>query len=194
MNRIHDSLQLWSSICSNRLLKRATLILLLNKARLFPCFRLLCGVVATRLTAYVNRPTYCGKSSRPGSKSASCTSSFLRPTRVLLALGAASAHTRVRSITSYAERPNTYEEVATYFKAHFEHAHKRNDDARRRLFAVRFLPCHRVLCARLIVLGRARVAIHVDVEHQGVARDHHRRCVASLTRAISCANADGSRQ
>jgi hypothetical protein len=34
VNRIDDSLQLWTAVCSNKLLKQASLVLLLNKTDL----------------------------------------------------------------------------------------------------------------------------------------------------------------
>jgi len=37
-------------------------------------------------------------------------------------------------ITSYGNRPNTYEEVSEYFRAHFMQVHRRNDASKRVLF------------------------------------------------------------
>lgn len=41
------------------------------------------------------------------------------------------------SITSYGDRPNSYDEVSEYFRAHFLQVHRRNDISKRALYAVR---------------------------------------------------------
>ena len=41
------------------------------------------------------------------------------------------------SITSFGDRPNTYEEVSEYFRAHFLQVHRRNVTSRRVLYTVR---------------------------------------------------------
>ena len=40
------------------------------------------------------------------------------------------------SITSYADRPNTYEAAASYFRSHFMHAHRKHSDPNRSLYYV----------------------------------------------------------
>lgn len=40
------------------------------------------------------------------------------------------------SISSYGDRPNTYEEVSEYFRAHFIQVHRRKDAHRRTLYTV----------------------------------------------------------
>ncbi|EPQ56896.1 G-alpha-domain-containing protein [Gloeophyllum trabeum ATCC 11539] len=77
-NRIDDSLQLFKTIVQNKLLKKASLVLMLNKTDL----------LKEKLEA----------------------------------------GTEVRKfITSFGDRPNTYEEVSEYFRAHFIQAHRRED-------------------------------------------------------------------
>ena len=41
-----------------------------------------------------------------------------------------------KSITSYGDRQNSYEEVSDYFRAHFLQVHRRNDVSKRALYAV----------------------------------------------------------
>ena len=43
------------------------------------------------------------------------------------------------SISSFGDRPNTYEEVSEYFRAHFIQTHKRKDVSNRVLYTVRVL-------------------------------------------------------
>ena len=43
------------------------------------------------------------------------------------------------SISSYGDRPNTYEEVSEYFRAHFIQTHRRKDVAHRALYTVHLL-------------------------------------------------------
>lgn len=85
VNRIDDSFQLFTAICQNKLLSKAALVLMLNKADLL---------------------------------------------RTKLETG-----TRVRKyISSYGDRPNTYEEVSEYFRAHFIQTHRRKDVSQRPLY------------------------------------------------------------
>ncbi|EED85168.1 candidate G-protein alpha subunit [Postia placenta Mad-698-R] len=84
-NRIDDSLQLFTSICSNKLLQKAALVLMLNKTDL----------LKEKLQAGIRVRKY---------------------------------------ISSYGDRPNTYEEVSEYFRAHFIQAHKRKDVYHRPLY------------------------------------------------------------
>ncbi|KAI0697286.1 G-protein alpha subunit [Cytidiella melzeri] len=84
-NRIDDSLQLFTAICQNKLLSKAALVLMLNKADLL---------------------------------------------RKKLESG-----TKVRKyISSFGDRPNTYEEVSEYFRAHFIQTHRRKDVSNRVLY------------------------------------------------------------
>ncbi|KAH9932542.1 guanine nucleotide binding protein, alpha subunit [Fomitopsis serialis] len=85
-NRIDDSLQLFTSICTNKLLHKAALVLMLNKTDL----------LRQKLEAGIKVRKY---------------------------------------ISSYGDRPNTYEEVSEYFRAHFIQVHRRKDVNRRPLFA-----------------------------------------------------------
>jgi len=78
-------LQLFTAICSNKLLKNAHLVLLLNK------------------TDLLKKKLAAGRKVR-------------------------------KYIPSYGERPNTYEGVSEYFKAHFLQVHKRSDVSRRSLY------------------------------------------------------------
>ncbi|KZT65344.1 G-protein alpha subunit [Daedalea quercina L-15889] len=85
-NRIDDSLQLFTSVCTNKLLHKAALVLMLNKTDL----------LRQKLEAGIKVRKY---------------------------------------ISSYGDRPNTYEEVSEYFRAHFIQVHRRKDVNRRPLFA-----------------------------------------------------------
>ncbi|CAL1705989.1 unnamed protein product [Somion occarium] len=85
-NRIDDSLQLFTAIISNKLLAKAALVLMLNKADL----------LRQKLDAGIKVRKY---------------------------------------ISSYGDRPNTYDEVSEYFRAHFIQVHKRKDSAHRTLYA-----------------------------------------------------------
>ncbi|KIK54115.1 hypothetical protein GYMLUDRAFT_49042 [Collybiopsis luxurians FD-317 M1] len=84
-NRIDDSLQLFTAICSNKLLKKAHLVLMLNKTDL----------LKAKLKAGIRVQKY---------------------------------------ITSYGNRPNKYDDVASYFRAHFMQVHKRKDVSNRSLY------------------------------------------------------------
>ncbi|TFK22217.1 guanine nucleotide binding protein, alpha subunit [Coprinopsis marcescibilis] len=77
INRIDDSLQLFTAICSNKIFEKVHLVLMLNKTDL----------LRQKLAADVKIKRY---------------------------------------ITSYGNRPNTYEAAASYFRQHFTHAHKKN--------------------------------------------------------------------
>ncbi|KAI0699907.1 G-protein alpha subunit [Cerioporus squamosus] len=84
-NRIDDSLQLFTTICSNKLLGNAALVLMLNKTDL----------LRQKLEAGVKVRKY---------------------------------------ISSYGDRPNSYEEVSEYFRAHFIQVHRRKDVSHRPLY------------------------------------------------------------
>ncbi|KAJ3806855.1 guanine nucleotide binding protein, alpha subunit [Lentinula lateritia] len=84
-NRIDDSLQLFTTICSNKLLKKAHLVLMLNKTDL----------LKAKLKAGIRVQKY---------------------------------------ITSYGSRPNKYDDVASYFRAHFMQVHKKKDVSNRSLY------------------------------------------------------------
>ncbi|KAI0066171.1 G-protein alpha subunit [Artomyces pyxidatus] len=84
-NRIDDSLQLFTAICTNKLLKNSTLVLMLNKT----------DILRKKLQAGVEVKKY---------------------------------------ITSYGERPNRYEDVSEYFRAHFAQVHKRKGQSKQQLY------------------------------------------------------------
>ncbi|TFY68532.1 hypothetical protein EVG20_g3516 [Dentipellis fragilis] len=84
-NRIDDSLQLFTQICSNRLLKNVHLVLFLNKT----------DVLKAKLAAGVQVKKY---------------------------------------ITSYGDRPNEFDPVVHYFRAHFQQVHRRNNEQNRVLY------------------------------------------------------------
>ncbi|KIJ51433.1 hypothetical protein M422DRAFT_158478 [Sphaerobolus stellatus SS14] len=84
-NRIDDSLQLFTQICSNILLKKVHLVLFLNKT----------DILKEKLESGVPLNKF---------------------------------------ITSYGDRPNTYEDICNYFKAHFAQVHRRNNDQKRVLY------------------------------------------------------------
>ncbi|KAH6906539.1 guanine nucleotide binding protein, alpha subunit [Coprinopsis sp. MPI-PUGE-AT-0042] len=77
VNRIDDSLSLFTSICGNKIFKDVHLVLMLNKTDILK-EKLAAGTVIKRF------------------------------------------------ITSYGNRPNTYEAASSYFRQHFVHAHKKN--------------------------------------------------------------------
>ncbi|KAI0084041.1 G-protein alpha subunit [Irpex rosettiformis] len=84
-NRIDDSLQLFTNICSHRLLKHAHLVLFLNKT----------DVLQAKIARGVRVNKY---------------------------------------ITSYGDRPNEFDSVVNYFRAHFTQVHKRNNESMRVLY------------------------------------------------------------
>ncbi|KAF9243432.1 guanine nucleotide binding protein, alpha subunit [Melanogaster broomeanus] len=84
-NRIDDSLQLFTQICSNQLLKKVHLVLFLNKTDIL---------------------------------------------RKKLEQGLAVS----KYILSYGDRPNEYDSVVQYFRAHFLQVHRRNNENRRVLY------------------------------------------------------------
>ncbi|KAI9439798.1 G-alpha-domain-containing protein [Lactarius indigo] len=85
-NRIDDSLQLFTSICSNQLLKNIHLVLFLNKT----------DVLQNKLANGVRVSKY---------------------------------------ITSFGNRPNDYETVVNYFRAHFLQVHRKNNEKKRVLYS-----------------------------------------------------------
>ncbi|KAF9223736.1 G-alpha-domain-containing protein [Gyrodon lividus] len=84
-NRIDDSLQLFTQICSNQLLKKVHLVLFLNKT----------DILRKKLEQGLPVSKY---------------------------------------ILSYGDRPNDYESVVQYFRAHFLQVHRRNNENRRVLY------------------------------------------------------------
>ncbi|KAI0346526.1 G-protein alpha subunit [Trametopsis cervina] len=84
-NRIDDSLQLFTHICSHKLLKNAHLVLFLNKT----------DVLQAKLARGVRVKKY---------------------------------------ITSFGDRPNEFDTVVSYFRAHFTQVHKRNNESQRVLY------------------------------------------------------------
>ncbi|KAI0646015.1 G-protein alpha subunit [Trametes meyenii] len=84
-NRIDDSLQLFTAVCSNKLLQNAALVLMLNKTDL----------LRQKLQAGIKVRKY---------------------------------------ISSYGDRPNSFEEVSEYFRAHFIQVHRRKDVSHRPLY------------------------------------------------------------
>ena len=86
VNRIDDSLQMFTSICSNPLLKNVHLVLFLNKI----------DILHQKLAAGIKVKKF---------------------------------------ITSFGNRPNEYDEVTAYFRAHFVQSHRKNNvDQRRALY------------------------------------------------------------
>ncbi|KAH7911686.1 guanine nucleotide binding protein, alpha subunit [Hygrophoropsis aurantiaca] len=84
-NRIDDSLQLFTQICSNQLLKKVHLVLFLNKT----------DILRKKLERGLSVSKY---------------------------------------ILSYGDRPNEYDSVVQYFRAHFLQVHRRNNENRRVLY------------------------------------------------------------
>ncbi|KAG6828891.1 hypothetical protein H0H92_006397 [Tricholoma furcatifolium] len=116
-NRIDDSLQLFNAICSNKLLVKAHLVLLLNKA----------GAIRYRSHRERGSPQkeagFWDQSPKIVSKHA-----------LVLMHGSLDLLGFIPSITSYGERPNVYENVSEYFRSHFMQVHRRKDIAKRSLF------------------------------------------------------------
>ncbi|KAF9027634.1 P-loop containing nucleoside triphosphate hydrolase protein [Hymenopellis radicata] len=113
-NRIDDSLKLFTAIVSNKLLKNAHLVLLLNKTDLL---------------------------------------------RKKLEAG-----TRVQKyIVSYGERPNRFDDVSEYFRAHFLQVHKRKDVGHRHLF-VHFTSMLDIVATQKIIVavGEAIIRQHIS--------------------------------
>ncbi|EGO25997.1 hypothetical protein SERLADRAFT_466917 [Serpula lacrymans var. lacrymans S7.9] len=117
-NRIDDSLQLFTAICSNKLLKNSHLVLLLNKADLLK------------------------KKLQDG------------------------VHVR-KYITSYGDRPNTYEEVSEYFRAHFIQVHKRNDISHRSLY-IHFTSMLDIRATQNIIVNVGEAVIRSHVAKTGL--------------------------
>ena len=78
----------------------------------------------------------------------------------------------VYSISSYGDRPNTYEEVSEYFRAHFIQIHRRKDISRRILYTVRSLSSAVTLAPHWPSIF---AALHVYAGHQGYAGYYHQR-------------------
>ena len=64
------------------------------------------------------------------------------------------------SITSYGSRPNKYEDVSSYFRAHFVQVHKRKDTSGRSLYVVRALTSYPL--SIFVLTGRIFLAFHFD--------------------------------
>ncbi|KAF9650559.1 G-protein alpha subunit [Thelephora ganbajun] len=113
-NRIDDSLQLWTMVCSNLLLKNAHLVLMLNKTDL----------LREKLNAGIKVRKY---------------------------------------ITSYGDRPNTYEEASEYFRAHFLQVHRRKDVGKRAMY-VHFTSMLDVQATRsiLAIVGEAIIRSYME--------------------------------
>jgi len=73
---------------------------------------------------------------------ATCSNTFLKDTAMILLLNKVDIlKTKLQAgimvnkhITSYGERENTYEEVAEYFRSHFDRVHKRRSVQKRQLY------------------------------------------------------------
>lgn len=127
MNRINDSLQLFTMICSNELLKRVHLVLFLSM-----CIR---SFVETRFADHLGVCLpYASQTKRISynrnlmpkclSSDSMCSASFICSLLIYL----------FRSIPSYGDRPNTYDSVVEYFRTHFVQVHRRNNEEHRVLY------------------------------------------------------------
>jgi len=85
VNRIDDSVQLFTQICSNKLLKKVHLVLFLNKT----------DILKRKLSSGIRVNKY---------------------------------------ITSYGNRPNEFQAVTNYFRAHFVQVHRANNHSSRVLY------------------------------------------------------------
>ncbi|EIM81071.1 G-protein alpha subunit [Stereum hirsutum FP-91666 SS1] len=118
-NRIDDSLQLFTAICTNKLLKNSSLVLMLNKTDLLKK-KLQSGIVVKKY------------------------------------------------ITSYGERPNRYEDVSEYFRAHFSQVHKRKGQSRQKLF-VHFTSMLDVSATQKIIVDVNEAIIRSYLGQSGLA-------------------------
>ncbi|THH12695.1 hypothetical protein EW146_g7453 [Bondarzewia mesenterica] len=118
-NRIDDSLQLFTAICSNKLLKNSSLVLMLNKTDL----------LKKKLQAGTMVKKY---------------------------------------ITSYGDRPNRYDDVSEYFRAHFSQVHKRKGQARQKLF-VHFTSMLDVTATQKIIVDVNEAIIRSYLGQSGLA-------------------------
>ncbi|KAH8806758.1 guanine nucleotide binding protein, alpha subunit [Flagelloscypha sp. PMI_526] len=118
INRIDDSLQLFTAICSNKLLEKAHLVLLLNKADL----------LKKKLASGVRVKRY---------------------------------------ITSYGDRQNDYENVSSYFKAHFVQVHRKKDSKKRTLF-VHFTSMLDIQATRSIIVNVGESIIRKHIADSGL--------------------------
>ncbi|KAG9220419.1 hypothetical protein CCMSSC00406_0003875 [Pleurotus cornucopiae] len=118
-NRIDDSLQLFTAICTNQLLKNTHLVLLLNKVDL----------LKKKLEAGLKVRKY---------------------------------------ITSYGHRPNRYEDVAEYFRAHFVQVHKKKDISRRSLY-VHFTSMLDIKATQGIIINVGEAIIRSHIAKTGLA-------------------------
>ncbi|KDQ55670.1 hypothetical protein JAAARDRAFT_37068 [Jaapia argillacea MUCL 33604] len=120
-NRIDDSLQLFTAIVQNKLLQKAALVLMLNKADL----------LRQKLEAGIPVKKY---------------------------------------ITSYGDRPNTYEEVSEYFRAHFIQIHKKKDISQpRRSLYVHFTKLLDVKATQQIICHAGEAIIQSYMRQSGLA-------------------------
>ncbi|KAJ3710226.1 guanine nucleotide binding protein, alpha subunit [Lentinula raphanica] len=117
-NRIDDSLQLFTAICSNKLLKKAHLVLMLNKT----------DVLKAKLKAGIRVQKY---------------------------------------ITSYGNRPNKYDDVASYFRAHFMQVHKRKDVSNRSLY-LHFTSMLDIKATQSIIVNVGEAIIRQHVAQTGL--------------------------
>ncbi|KAJ3733423.1 guanine nucleotide binding protein, alpha subunit [Lentinula guzmanii] len=117
-NRIDDSLQLFMTICSNKLLKKAHLVLMLNKTDL----------LKAKLKAGIRVQKY---------------------------------------ITSYGSRPNKYDDVASYFRAHFMQVHKRKDVSNRSLY-LHFTSMLDIKATQSIIVNVGEAIIRQHVAQTGL--------------------------
>ncbi|KAK7692120.1 hypothetical protein QCA50_003739 [Cerrena zonata] len=118
-NRIDDSLQLFSTIVSNKLMVKAALVLMLNKTDL----------LRQKLAAGIKVRKY---------------------------------------ISSYGDRPNTYDEVSEYFRAHFIQTQKRKDPTRRSLY-VHFTSMLDVKATQAIIVNVGEAIMRSHLSSIGLA-------------------------
>lgn len=137
-NRIDDSLQLFTAICQNKLLAKAALVLMLNKV---------CSAFISPWSSVSLTERAAGGSPEEEAGSWHQSQKIVRPAlRANYSSLQVFAYARgLYSISSYGDRPNTYEEVSEYFRAHFIQTHRRKDVSHRVLYTVSMLtnsvPC-----------------------------------------------------
>lgn len=113
---------------------KAALVLMLNKVRLSRLFTAIFSfltVIGIRIDRLVEAKT------RRWYESAEIVrASFFICSNLLSGLILVLTAIHRYSISSYGDRPNTYEEVSEYFRAHFIQTQKRKDPSRRSLYVV----------------------------------------------------------
>lgn len=125
-NRIDDSLQLFTQICSNALLKNVHLVLFLSVCSPHPWPHSVNQSVLYLFFLRQIKPIFWEQNLTQVLKFENSSFSTLSKFEL--------SSTCRTSITSFGERSNDYETVVQYFRAHFLQVHRRNNENRRVLY------------------------------------------------------------